>query len=109
MELPFHIRKHRKELCNSCPTPCQYQKDAGFRENADNQCPDGRWQAFKLFKKNVKAIRGLGDVVAIVAEPIAAASDAVLNTKLKGCAACKRRKEMLNHLIPWGQKSPSEF
>lgn len=62
--------------------------------------------AYQTFIKNVKATRGAGDAVALVAEPIARLSDRVLKTKIGGCSACRKRKEMLNHLIPWGQKPP---
>lgn len=44
--------------------------------------------------------RGLGDVVALFAEPIARASDAVLGTKLVGCNACAERRAALNRLMP---------
>jgi hypothetical protein len=44
--------------------------------------------------------RGLGDVVALFAEPIARASDAVLGTKLVGCNACAERRAALNKLVP---------
>jgi hypothetical protein len=44
--------------------------------------------------------RGLGDLVAIVAQPIAGAIDAVAGTNLKGCKGCKSRQEALNRLIP---------
>ncbi len=44
--------------------------------------------------------RGLGDVVALFAEPIARASDAVLGTHLVGCNACAERRAALNKLVP---------
>lgn len=44
--------------------------------------------------------RGLGDLVATVAEPIARASDALLGTKLVGCGGCAKRKAALNALVP---------
>ena len=44
--------------------------------------------------------RGLGDLVALFAEPIARASDAVLGTKLVGCNACAERRAALNKLVP---------
>lgn len=39
---------------------------------------------------------GLGDAVAVIAEPIASALDAVVGTKIKGCGGCARRREALN-------------
>lgn len=47
-------------------------------------------------------MRGLGDAVAKVAQPIAGAIDAVAGTHLKGCGGCKKRQEKLNKLIPFG-------
>ena len=44
--------------------------------------------------------RGLGDLVALFAEPIARASDAVLGTHLVGCNACAERRAALNKLVP---------
>lgn len=49
-------------------------------------------------------LQGAGDAVAVIAEPIAKVLDRVFRTKIKSCSACAKRKEMLNHLIPFGQK-----
>lgn len=43
---------------------------------------------------------GLGDAVALVAEPIARLSDAVLGTKLVGCGGCAQRRAALNAIVP---------
>jgi hypothetical protein len=45
-------------------------------------------------------IRGLGDVVALVARPVARAIDAVAGTKLAGCGGCKSRQAKLNRILP---------
>jgi len=47
-----------------------------------------------------RKLRGLGDVVAMVAEPIAAMSDALLGTKLKGCRGCGERRDEWNEKYP---------
>lgn len=44
--------------------------------------------------------RGLGDMVAKVAQPIAAIVDAVAGTNLKNCGGCKQRREKLNQKFP---------
>lgn len=44
--------------------------------------------------------KGLGDVVATIAQPIATVSDALLKTHFKTCAGCKRRRETLNEKFP---------
>lgn len=102
MEAPYNIINYRRELCQRCPTPCDKQNDVGFRKEGDNACPISKWREYKTFEK-VK-FRGLGDAVAAVANPIAGAVDKVLKTKIKGCGGCAKRQEMLNHLIPFGQK-----
>lgn len=43
---------------------------------------------------------GLGDAVAMVAQPIAGVIDAILGTNVKGCGGCKARQEALNKLVP---------
>jgi len=53
-----------------------------------------------LKRVSTKKYRGAGDLIARVAEPIAAASDAVFNTKLKGCQACQKRRDKLNKFLP---------
>jgi hypothetical protein len=43
--------------------------------------------------------KGLGDVVASVAQPIAGAIDKALGTNIKGCGACAKRREALNNMF----------
>lgn len=47
-----------------------------------------------------KEWRGAGDVVAAVAQPIAAAIDKIAGTDLVNCRGCKKRQETLNRLLP---------
>jgi hypothetical protein len=49
----------------------------------------------------VRPVRGLGDAVAVVAEPIARVSDRLLGTHLVGCGGCKKRREALNRAVPF--------
>lgn len=46
-------------------------------------------------------VRGMGDVVAYVAKPVARAIDAVAGTDLKNCLACTQRQEDWNKAIPF--------
>lgn len=48
-----------------------------------------------------KKFRGLGDVVAAVAQPIAGMVDSVAGTHLKGCAGCRKRQVALNRMVPF--------
>src|SRR5688500_17496159 len=102
MVVPYSMANYRRELCKSCPTPCQYQNDVAYRKEGDNACPISRWGVYKLYVKN--KIKGLGDVVERVAGPIAAAIDTISGgrTKVKGCSACAKRREMLNKYLPFG-------
>lgn len=47
-----------------------------------------------------KDILGLGDAVAVVAQPIARTIDRVLKTNIQGCGGCKQRQAALNNLVP---------
>jgi len=44
------------------------------------------------------ARRGLGDLVAAVAQPIARVIDAAAGTKLAECGGCKQRRAALNRI-----------
>jgi hypothetical protein len=45
--------------------------------------------------------RGLGDVVAVVAQPVAKALDAALGTDIQHCGGCQGRREWLNQAVPF--------
>jgi hypothetical protein len=63
--------------------------------------PAGELEALRLRYKPVpRAPLGLGDVVALVAQPIARAIDAVAGTNLKECGGCKQRQAKLNRIAP---------
>jgi hypothetical protein len=42
---------------------------------------------------------GAGDLVAMVAQPVARTIDRVLGTKVASCASCKARREALNRAV----------
>lgn len=54
-----------------------------------------------IVKYNPQAVKGLGDVVAKVAQPIARAIDRVAGTNVAGCGGCKKRQEILNKVMPF--------
>jgi hypothetical protein len=126
MKTPSQILSYRKEQCRLCPNPCEHQSNVEWLSEGSNGCPINRfmvWESFKrvsvapvvqqepiapvsvdqdgLVEVSTKTSFGLGDMVAAIAEPIAKASDAVFKTKLKGCSACRKRREMLNTLMPF--------
>jgi len=47
-----------------------------------------------------KGIRGLGDLVHTVAQPIAWAIDKALGTNVQGCWSCAGRRQTLNEILP---------
>lgn len=53
---------------------------------------------------NNEKITGLGDVVAIIAQPIAKAIDRVAGTNIRRCRACRRRRGKMNQLFPFNRK-----
>jgi hypothetical protein len=55
---------------------------------------------FAPTKKHPDAIRGLGDIVAAVANPIARVLDRKLGTRIEGCAGCAKRRDWLNTHVP---------
>ena len=48
-----------------------------------------------------RRLRGLGDLVAVIAQPVARALDRLLKTKLKDCGGCKERQDELNEKVPF--------
>jgi len=50
---------------------------------------------------SARKYRGAGDLVAIIAQPIARAIDAFANTNIQGCQACMKRQDKLNKIAPF--------
>jgi hypothetical protein len=101
-EIPYNIVNYRREQCERCPTPCEFQYDLRFRSNGDSSCPLNKWMKYQTYARPGKRFNGAGDVIALFAQPVAGAIDYVLNTKVRKCAACAKRKEMLNQMLPFG-------
>ena len=51
-------------------------------------------------------ITGLGDVVALVAKPIARAIDSVAGTDLEHCSGCAARQKLFNDKFPFLADAP---
>jgi len=61
-----------------------------------------KWKPHKPLRRvSARKYRGLGDVVAAVAEPLARGIDELAGTKIKECAGCKRRRRKLNEWVPF--------
>lgn len=60
-------------------------------------------------REKLAAVRGAGDAVALVAQPVARAIDKVAGTDLANCKPCigpGGRKDQLNALFPFGGPDP---
>ncbi len=53
----------------------------------------------KLTGPDAPRLRGLGDVVAIVAKPVARTIDVMFKTQFENCVGCSDRREKLNSLL----------
>jgi len=51
--------------------------------------------------KRPRKVLGLGDLVEVIAKPLAHAIDAVVNSNLRNCGGCKARRDKLNELVPF--------
>lgn len=95
---PFLVRR---SLCANCPTPCAAQGNAALYGDPCFACPlpQRRFGTYGQCKPTTRA-RGLGDLVAAVAQPIAKAIDAMAGTDIKNCGGCAKRRDVLNRLLP---------
>lgn len=84
----------RIATCNECQNQCDdFRQGKIDHSNPCLSCPIGMWSS-------TAPCRGLGDVVAAIAQPIAKVIDSVAGTNVQGCGGCKKRQEALNKLIP---------
>jgi hypothetical protein len=93
----------RRQLCQSCPSPCPESRQGRIAVADPAQaCPAGRWASCVHPDDGglVQAVKDgrYGDAVAVAAQPVAKAVDWVFGTDLKNCGGCKRRREALNRL-----------
>ena len=98
MNIPREDIQIRREICHICKTPCALQKDIAHHSNPNTACPldPPMWGQYG----GGDATFGLGDAVAVVAQPIALAIDAIAGTNIRNCGGCKQRQAMLNRAVP---------
>ena len=107
----------RADVCGDCPTPCERQRDTAFHSAPCSVCPRYRWGQWGACDDSVQpepslpapggvatphGIRGLGDLVAKVADPIAK----VIGLDKSKCG-CAKRQETLNKLVPFTKALPN--
>ena len=73
--------------CETCRATADWRKAVG----APDECP---------------YVRGLGDAVALVAQPIARVIDRAFGTNVQGCGGCKARQDALNQALPFKPPAP---
>ena len=56
-----------------------------------------------------RKLRGLGDAVAVVANPIALGIDAILGTQISNCGGCRKRQDALNRAMPLNSKATPQM
>lgn len=69
--------------------------------------PEERLPIPTRFLPNQPRLAGLGDLVAIVAQPIARVVDRVAGTDLVHCPGCARNRKRLNRAVPFRPFRPS--
>ena len=92
----------RKDICRDCHTPCEVLPDPN-KPCSRCSLSSPRWNTFghcdsieRPTVNNPEKLRGLGDAVAVIANPIAKIIG--LDKSKCGCAA---RQEALNKLVPF--------
>jgi hypothetical protein len=77
-------------------------QESGFLRDGFYYLENHEWEMLQrhyLVASKAKP-RGLGDVVAKFAKPIARTIDRVAGTNLENCTPCKKRQEKLNQMFP---------
>jgi hypothetical protein len=118
--MPREIAEIRREICGRCDAKCaEFSAGSLNHEDPSASCPRewaARWGCYGRCGDSEVTIApvslpvvesapapkqfGLGDLVAVFAEPIARVSDATIGTKLVGCGSCAERRAALNRLVP---------
>lgn len=101
--IPAGVIQIRRDICGDCATPCANLPDAAHPCSA---CPLNQWGQWGACNSadtpapvgvtTAAPLRGLGDLVAKIAEPIAAAIG--LDKSKCGCA---KRQATLNRIFPF--------
>lgn len=97
-KIPQGVIEVRKELCHKCESKCEKFLLQKISHNDPCESCSKTPKAWNVYGKC--ELFGLGDAVAMVAQPIAKAIDAVAGTNIQGCGGCKKRQEALNNLVP---------
>ena len=97
--IPIGVIQIRADICGDCATPCADRPDVA---QACAACPIRKWGKYGNCQAGdeptqPEKMRGLGDLVAKVAQPIAK----VLHIESSKCR-CAKRQAALNRIVPFG-------
>ena len=114
MSVPAAVQRIRADICSRCPMPCEHQQNPEWHATACAVCPRShdeypqRWHTWGACDESAPPaeLRGLGDAVAVVAQPIARMIDAAtasvgINTNVQGCGGCNKRQADWNQAVPF--------
>lgn len=111
----------RADICGDCLTPCELQRDATAHADACRACPIRKWAKWGNCPDSATpppspsslpapggvtapaGMRGLGDLVATIADPIARA----IHLDKSKCK-CGQRIEWLNAAVPFPKQKSGE-
>jgi hypothetical protein len=81
--IPFERSAHctSRKWCKICRSDAKWRAQLG----APDKCPFG-------------VVTGVGDVVEMIAQPIARVIDRVAGTNVQECGGCSKRRDALNRL-----------
>lgn len=103
---PAGVIQVRADICHDCPAPCAWQHDAAAHSTTCAACPIRKWGQWgncastpAIPPPPPSGMRGLGDLVALIAEPIARA----INLDKSKCK-CGQRQERLNAAVPFKRR-----
>jgi hypothetical protein len=84
-------RQERARICGTCASRpgCDSASKPALAETA---CPQSLWP---------DRMRGAGDIVAAVAQPVARVIDGAFGTDLANCSGCQDRRDWLNKKLPF--------
>lgn len=99
-EIPSGVVEVRGEICARCLAPCVHQKAVTFQAQPCSACPINEWGQYGQCEAFSAPTRGLGDLVATIAQPIARTIDRLAGTNLANCGGCKERQAALNRILP---------
>lgn len=76
------------------------QKEQEEKQKLEKEELEKKKAEFEKLSDEEKKKFGLGDAVALIAQPIAKTIDSVVGTNIQNCGGCKKRQEALNNIIP---------